>query len=195
MMPVFLRAMPSRSLCILLAAVLLAGAAHASAGPFTGGPTLSDPLVHRSTKFRFPAKFGSFERALPQQYDANGEDFSIAYDSFLPPVSITVFVYPAADRRLEDELARRQGEITILHPDARIIAQGPAVLSPKKEAALSVSYRYRATFGEEEQAVFSELIIARHDDRFVAYRIVYPAAAKALSTPAVLKFAQTFPWP
>ena len=192
--------MPLRPPSILLALLLLAGgggfilpAAHA--GPFTGGPTLSDPLVHRASKFTFPAKFGSFQRALPQQYDAAGQDFSIAYDSLLPPVSVTVFVYPAAGRSLEDEFARRQNEITAVHPDARLLAHGPATLSPDRERALSASYRYRAVYGDVDQAVFSALLIARHGDRFVAYRVVYPETAKALASPAALKFEQAFPWP
>ncbi len=184
-----------RFLPILLAASLLAGPGSAHAGPFTGGPTINDPLVHRSTRFTFPARFGTFQRALPQQYDKDGEDFSIAYDSLLPPVSVTVFVYPAADRRLEDEFARRQGEITILHPDAHLLSRGAAELSPGKVAALRASYRYRAVFGEDEQAVLSDLLIARRGDRFVAYRIVYPASAKSIAAPAAAKFAQTFPWP
>ena len=167
----------------------------ACAGPFTGGPSLSDPLVHRASKFTFPAKFGPFQRALPQQYDAAGQDFSIAYDSLLPPVSVTVFVYPAAGRNLEDELARRQNEITTIHPDARLLAHGPATLSPSHERALSASYRYRAIFGDVSQPVLSGVLIARHGDRFVAYRVVYPEAAKALATPAALKFEQSFPWP
>ena len=192
--------MPPRILTNLLAALLLAGGGCASApsahgGPFTGGPTLSDPLVHRSSHFTFPAKFGPFARALPQQYDAAGEDFSIAYDSLLPPVSITVFVYPVAGRRLEDEFARRQSEITIVHADARLLAHGPAALSPRHEPALSALYRYRATFSDVEQPVLSSLFIARHGNRFVAYRVVYPEVAKALALPAALKFEQAFPWP
>ena len=192
--------MTPRPLPILLASLLLAGGGGlllptAHAGPFTGGPTLSDPLVHRASKFAFPAKFGSFQRALPQQYDAAGQDFSIAYDSLLPPVSVTVFVYPAAGRSLEDEFARRQNEITAVHPDARVLAHGPATLSPAREHALSASYRYRASFGDVAQAVLSALLIARHGDRFVAYRVVYPEAAKALAIPAAVKFEQAFPWP
>ena len=192
--------MPRRLLPTLLAALLLAGGGCASGpsahgGPFTGGPTLSDPLVHRSSRFTFPAKFGSFARALPQQYDTAGEDFSIAYDSLLPPVSITVFVYPAAGRRLEDEFARRQNEITILHADARLLAHGPATLSPGREPALSAQYRYRATFSDVAQPVLSALFIARHGDRFVAYRVVYPEVARTLAAPAALKFEQAFPWP
>ena len=192
--------MPPRPLPILLALLLLAGEGcfvcpTIHAGPFTGGPTLSDPLVHRASKFIFPAKFGSFQRALPQQYDADGEDFSIAYDSLLPPISITVFVYPAAGRSLEDEFARRQNEITAVHPEAKLFAHGSATLSPSREHALSASYRYRAVFGDVEQTVLSALLIARHGDRFVAYRVVYPVAAKALATPAALKFEQAFPWP
>ena len=161
--------MPHRFLPILLAAWLLAGAGLAHAGPFTGGPTLDDPLVHRSTRFTFPARFSTFQRALPRQYDKDGEDFSIAYDSLLPPLSVTVFVYPAANRRLEDELARRQSEITILHPDAKLLFQGAAELSPGKVPARRASYRYRATFGEDEQTVLSDLLLARCGDRFVAY--------------------------
>ena len=192
--------MPPRILTTLLAVLLLAGAGCASGppahgGPFTGGPTLRDPLVHRSSRFIFPARFGPFARALPQQYDAAGEDFSIAYDSLLPPVSITVFVYPVAGRRLEDESARRQGEITLVHADARLLAHGPAALSPRREPALSTLYRYRATFSDVAQPVLSGLFIARHGDRFVAYRVVYPEVAKALAAPAALKFEQTFPWP
>ena len=192
--------MSPRPLPILLAVLMLASGGCASdgstrGGPFTGGPTLSDPLVHRATKFTFPAKFGTFQRALPQQYDAAGQDFSIAYDSLLPPVSITVFVYPAAGRSLEDELARRQHEISGVHPDARLLAHGPAALSPSHERALSASYRYRAVFGDVSQPVLSGVLIARHGDRFVAYRVVYPETAKALAVPAVLKFEQSFPWP
>ena len=110
-------------------------------------------------------------------------------------MSITVFVYPAAGRRLEDEFARRQNEITLVHSDARLLAHGPATLSPGREHTLSASYRYRAVFGDVAQPVLSELLVARHGDRFVAYRVVYPEAAKALATPAALKFEQSFPWP
>ena len=191
--------MTPRPLPILLAVLMLSGGGltvpSVQAGPFTGGPTLNDPLVHRASKFTFPAKFGPFQRAVPQQYDAAGQDFSIAYDSLLPPVSITMFVYPAAGRSLEDELARRQNEITSLHPDARLLAHGPATLSPSREHALSASYRYRAVFGDVAQAVLSGVLIARHGGRFVAYRVVYPEEAKALALPAALKFEQSFPWP
>ena len=192
--------MPPHPLPILLAVLMLSGGGgiavpSAHAGPFAGGPTLNDPLVHRASKFTFPAKFGPFRRALPQQYDAAGQDFSIAYDSLLPPISITVFVYPAAGRSLEDELTRRQNEITSLHPDARLLAHGPTTLSPSHERALSASYRYRAVFGDVAQAVLSGVLIARHGERFVAYRVVYPEAAKGLALPAALKFEQSFPWP
>ena len=140
-------------LCLVLALGLLP--LHGlRAGPFSGGPTLDDPLVHRSTKFAFPAKIGPFARALPQQYDADGEDFSIAYDSFLPPASVTVFVYPAAGRTLEDELTRRQHEITILHPDAKLLSRrgATAALTPAKTRAFAATYRYRAVYGEAPSA-------------------------------------------
>ncbi len=190
-----LRLPPSWRIVLLSALVSLGGVIYMRAGPFTGGPTLNDPLVHRSSKFAFPAKIGSFVRALPQQYDTAGQDFSVAYDSLLPPISVTVFVYPTAGRRLEDEMARRESEITIVHPDARLLTHGDATLSPKKEHAMSASYRYRAVFGDVPQNVLSGLLVARYHDWFVAYRIVYPETAKALALPAAQKFEQTFAWP
>ena len=153
------------------------------------------PLVHRSSGFTFPLLLGKFHRVMPHQYDAAGYDVSVGYNLEFPPVAVTIYVYQAGQASLEQEFARRQAEVTGVHPAARLVAQGATTVSPEKVRALSADYTYDEKFAGAVQPVRSTLLVARHGEQFVEYRISYTLGSAPVAAKLSRQFTQDFAWP
>ena len=121
---------------------------------------------------------------------------SVGYNNGLPPIVATLYVYPAGGRTLEQELARRQAELTHVHPGARLLSRGSMSVSPRGVRALSAEYTFADRFAGTVQPLRSLLFGSPRTARaFVEYRFSYPAPTPQVSAPLVQKLAQDFAWP
>lgn len=184
---------PSLSVAAFTLILLLAGCASKPPQPFKAG-VLPGELVHGDSGFHFPARVGSFARFAGHQYDARGRDVSVGYNGDIPSV-VTVYVFPAGDADLEAALVAQSADVLNAYPGAQVVERRRVQVSPDDVSAESVSFAFSAMFQGKEQPLRSELVLARHGERFVKYRITYPAAIADIAGEDSSKFLQHFAWP
>jgi hypothetical protein len=181
-----------RVIAVGVAAVLLASCATRPL-PFVPGVAPGE-LIHRHSGVAFPARIGSFARVTGRQYDARGRDISIGYNGDIPSM-VTIYVYPANDRDLESTLTSQSAAVLTSYPDARITGRRTVQVTPADISAESVSFAFSTLFMGKEQPLHSELVLARHGDNFIKYRITYPVAIADLAGEDSSRFLQRFAWP
>lgn len=183
----------TRPLAALGAALLLVACASAPPQPFQAGP-LPGEIIHQDSGFHFPARIGSFARFTGHQYDERGRDISVGYNGDIPSV-VTVYVFPAAGQDVQSALVDQSADVLTAYPGARVVDRRTVQVTPGDISAESVSFSFSAMFYGKEQPVHSELVLARHGERFIKYRITYPAALADLASEDSSKFLQRFAWP
>lgn len=161
--------------------------------PFQAGAAPGE-LVHKDSGFAFPSRIGSFLRVTGHQYDAQGRDISVGYNGDIPVV-VTVYVYPAGTQSLEADLLEQSAMVLGAHPGATVTGRGTVHVTPDELDAESVAFSFSADFYGKNQPLHSELVLARHGERFVKYRITYPAALADLGAEDSGKFLAHFAWP
>lgn len=187
----------TKSLAALSALLLLAGCAATPQAP-RGGPfhpgAQSGEIVHSDSGFHFPARVGSFVRFAGYQYDEEGRDISVGYDGEIPAL-VTVYVFPAGEEDLESELVEQSAEVLVSYPGAKVTGRRKVRVTPEGIEADAVSFAFSAKFRGVSQPVHSELVLARHDDRFIKYRITYPEEIADIAGEDSQKFLEHFDWP
>lgn len=178
---------------VVVAALLLAACASSLVRPFRPGAVPGE-IIHEDSGFTFPARIGSFARVSGFQYDASGRDISIGYDGDIPSM-VTVYVYPAGNHDFESVLVSQSAQVLIAHPGARVTGRRTVHVTPAGVSAEAVSFSFSGNFQGRQQPLHSELVLARHGERFVKYRITYPAAVADLAGDDSSKFLQRFAWP
>lgn len=184
---------PLRLLVTLAGALVTACASLPHPAPFKAGE-LPGELVHADSGFHFPARIGSFARVSGHQYDAAGRDVSVGYNGDIPSV-VTVYVFPAAGEDIEAALVAQSADVLAAYPGAQVVDRRRVQVSPADVSAEAVSFRFSAMFQGKEQPLLSELVLARHGERFIKYRITYPVALADLAGDDSGKFLQHFRWP
>jgi len=176
--------------------------------------------VHPYSKFSFPKKIENFHFTGVRNYDREGKDISVGYDS-PTPVAATVYVYPAAKnfallpspalhdvalRLIDMEFQNRKKELSHSHPDARLIQEGSYQLVQGdhhfqgRRAVYSMGYN----FGLSKQDSFSELYIFLvepgimflvNDPQYVEYRFSYPTEMAGPAAQEIGSFVSELTWP
>lgn len=190
-----MRLLRTAILLTVLLALLAPTVDGATADPFVQPKDRNGPLVHRYSGFSFPAQLGRFHRVMPLQYDASGRDVSVGYNLGLPPIVITIYVYPVGQLGLEQELARLQQEINGMHSNARLVTRGTTTVSPSKVRALSAEYTYTEKFAGAIQPLQSTLLVARRGQTFVEYRISHTAESSPVAAKLARQLTREFAWP
>lgn len=181
-----------RAIAVGVAAVLLASCA--TPPPLFIPGVAPGELIHRHSGMAFPARIGSFARVTGHQYDARGRDISIGYNGDIPSV-VTIYVYPANETDLESALTSQSAEVLTSYPGARITGRRTVQITPSDISAEAVSFAFSTLFQGKEQSLHSELVLARHGENFIKYRITYPVAIADLAGEDSSRFLQRFAWP
>ena len=180
---------------VILFALLVTTVDGATANPLIQPKNADGSLVHRYSKFSFPARLGRFHRVMPLQYDASGHDVSVGYNLNFPPVVVTIYVYPAGKISLEQEETRLQQEITGMHANAQLVAHGTTTVSPRRVRALSAEYTYTERFAGTVQPLRSTLLVARSGPLFIKYHISHTAESALVAGKLSRQLVQDFAWP
>lgn len=177
------------------AALLLAACVtpQPAAQPFLAGATPGE-LIHKDSGIAFPARIGSFARFQGHQYDDGGRDISVGYNGDIPSV-VTVYVYPSDGTDMESALTTQSASVLAAYPGAKVVGRRTVRVTPADISAESVSFAFSAPFLGKEQQLHSELVLARHGDRFIKYRITYPESMADLASEDSSKFLHFFAWP
>lgn len=183
----------SKPLAAAVAALLLAACAASPPQPFVEGVAPGE-LIHADSGIHFPARVGSFARFTGHQYDEQGRDISVGYNGDIPAV-VTVYVYPAEGEPLEQALVSQSADVLSAYPDAKVVDRRTVQVTPAEIDAEAVSFSFSAMFYGKQQPLHSELVLARHGERFVKYRITYPEALADLAAEDSSKFLHHFAWP
>jgi hypothetical protein len=176
--------------------------------------------VHSYSKFSFPKQIGKFQFVESHEYDRDGKDISVGYNS-PTPIAVTIYVYPAAknfallpqpalqgvsESLIEHELKNREQEILHFHPNAHFISEDPCEIIQGNshfkgtKAVYSMAYK----FGLSNQDCLSELYIfliepgvmfVADNRQYVEYRITYPAVLKDQSEKEISSFLTQLTWP
>jgi hypothetical protein len=175
--------------------------------------------VHSYSKFSFPKQIKQFQFAGVIQYDRDGRDVSVGYNS-PTPVMATVYVYPAAknftlvpssplqnvSKSLVDfEFKRREQEIFHAHPDAKLVTEEPFQITQGNNYFLGMRavFLMNFRFGLFSKNSLSELYIFLiepnvmflvNDRQFVEYRITYPTASKVEAEKEISSFLSELKW-
>jgi hypothetical protein len=184
-----------RSLAGISAGLLLAACATPlpPAQPFRAGASPGE-LIHKDSGFSFPARVGTFARFQGHQYDSQGRDISVGYNGDIPSV-VTIYVYPSEGNDLEDALTSQSADVLAAYPGAKVVGRRTVGVTPADISAESVTFAFSAMFFGKQQPLHSELVLARHGDRFIKYRITYPASLADLAGEDSSKFLHRFSWP
>jgi hypothetical protein len=183
----------SKHVAALAAALLLAACATPQAPqPFLAG-TSPGELVHGDSGVHFPARIGSFSRFSGYQYDKRGRDISVGYNGDIPSV-VTVYVFPAEGQDIETALVEQSADVLTAYPDAQVVGRRTVQVTPEEIPAEAVSFTFSTNFHGKQQPVHSELVLARHGERFIKYRITYPESIADLASEDSGKFLQHFSW-
>lgn len=161
---------------------------------FSAGSTPSSPWVHRDSGFSFPAEVAGFKRGHAIQYDGTGQDVSAAYNYFDPRIVVTFYVYPLGGLTLDEEFLRRQKEVKTVSPTAKLVSSGTTKVTPQELPALIATFSIPDSFIDGKLAK-SLLLVGQRGDRFIEYRISFPAAGGDAATDLAMRFLAEFSWP
>jgi len=162
---------------------------------FSEGLLPSSPWVHRDSGFVFHEKVAGFMRGNAHQFDEAGQDVSVGYYFYHPNIVATFYVYPTGGLTLEQELSRRESEVTDKYPDAKLVSTGTTTVGPKGDPAIIATYAIPEMFDQPNQPKQSLLLIGQRGDWFVEYRISYDVSAGQVAVDAAQRFLKEFAWP
>jgi hypothetical protein len=191
--------------CVGVIAVALPGSAVRAQGNVVVAP--EGVYVHVS-EMAFPPTVGPFRRARIHQYDEAGRDVSVGYEYRTAGGRIAAMVYvypvpglastnssapvPAAVRAglMKREFEARKREILSVTPDARLVAEGDAVLRQggASYTGRKAEFMLERVFSGKRRRLASELYIFCYvgGKWIVKYRFSYPAELDAADFIATL---------
>ncbi len=161
---------------------------------FSPGFSEASPWTHRPSGLSFPVKVAGFSRGDALQYDDTGLDVSVGYNFYDPRIVATFYVYPTGGLTIEQEMARRQKEITDKYPDAKLEKADQIEITPKKISVQRAVYAIPHIFEHVEGPMRSILLVGPCGKDFVEYRISYALAGGETAENAVARFLQDFSW-
>jgi hypothetical protein len=191
--------------CVGVIAVALPGSAARAQGSVVVAP--EGVYVHVS-EMAFPPTVGAFRRARIHQYDEAGRDVSVGYEYRTAGgrIAAMVYVYPAPGLASTDssgavpaaaraglmrrEFEARKREILSIMPDARLVAEGDAVLrqGAASFAGRKAEFMLERVFSGKRRRLASELYIFGYvgGKWIVKYRFSHPAELDAADLIATL---------
>lgn len=104
-------------------------------------------------------------------------------------------MFPSEGQDVEAALVAQSADVLTAYPDARVLDRRTVQVTPEEIPAEAVSFSFSTMFHGKQQPVLSELVLARHGDRFIKYRITYPVSIADLASEDSDKFLQRFAWP
>lgn len=183
------------------------GAADSTPAPATRPATTRAATLYEKLQ-GYPVMIGTFMKVEVSRFDnPAGEDVAVGYNFFrgLVDTSVvcTMYFYPLPDAGDPEALAKHRAavleEIASVHPKARVVSSGEAVVRQrgKEYSGLKVVLKDVGPFGAkgEERELRSELYLFRQGARVVKYRITYPAKEAADVAGRIETFLADFVWP
>lgn len=180
----------------------------------------SATFVHPYSKFSFPTSLGNFRRVDIHNYDQQGKDVSVGYNS-PSPVAATVYVYPgpsdfaimpapksmsASEAVLDQHFQMCEQDVLNNHRDAKLLTQVKCKLIQGenqfegRKAVFSMSYQFGFTSQESVSELYVFVIepgvkFLLTERQFVKYRFTYLAAEKPKAEAEVAAFMGDLIWP
>jgi hypothetical protein len=185
----------------------------------SGRAVAGEIYVHPISKFAFPPQVGPFSRLEVRQYDSEGADIGVGYNSPNPTV-VTVYVYPAAKNvallpqpkdsgitqlLLDREFDLRKREILQGHRNSIMCGESAfeLVQGERRLNGRRALFNYQEQFASKDQMIASELYVflrepgvmfGVNDRHFVKYRISYPKSRSEDGEREVAGFLADFKW-
>ena len=202
-----MKRMSCLTLLVLLSSVVAVAPGCASQRDKAAGQAAAASGKKRATADRmesfYPRVLGSFYRTDITRYDATGENASVGYNYFEETgdtlIAFTAYVYPAANESLDDALKSATNDVKSERRGVKVLGTTPAKTQQAGQTyeGRKTTFQYEDKFGGrgEKQKLMSELYLFKKGDRFVKYRVTYPAAAAAQAQQRLAGFLSAFPWP
>jgi hypothetical protein len=147
--------------------------------------TSTDP----KTGVTFPKRLGVFEREGEIEYDAGGNPTA----RYLAGRLIFLHAFYYKDNSFATEYASCRDSVKVIHPDARLISDSSSNLQASGRHAI---FTYQDKFlGGAKSKLMSELMMFPHRDRYLKFRITYPAAHADRARREIDSFVRAFELP
>lgn len=152
--------------------------------------------------FQFPPKIVEFQREPSiSQFDRDGRDIGVGYNSLDHKIAATVFVYPIRhqppDDTLEGHFGSCKAEVMHRHDDAKLVSEGKVQITPggQKQDGLHATFTFTDMFAHERQPLRSESYLFTYQQSFVLYRFTFPSGQQGEAEPAIKGFVDGLAWP
>jgi hypothetical protein len=126
---------------------------------------------------------------------------SVGYNNAAHGITMTVYVYPIAQRgsnsTLSGHFSSCKAEIFMKHSGAKLVSEKALQISVGGAArnGQHAMCNYSELFARQHQDVGSELYVFKQDKRFIKYRSTYPIGQKTVAEPAIHAFLEDLAWP
>jgi len=153
------------------------------------------------SRFAFPPRVAGFERREVTYYDGIGQDIGVSYAHFDPRILVTAFVYPVFRQPPDDTLAGHfstcKAQVLRAHSGAQTETEQGVEISPGgvQHGGRHAAFTYADMFAERLQPLRSELFLFTHGERFIKYRVTYPADQRERVQQAIRAFTSELAWP
>jgi hypothetical protein len=173
----------------------------------------SGDFEHQTSGMVFPKDIDEFTRVKLTQYDIEGHNISVGYNSLNPKGNLicTVYVYPAPPmtylnasdgavtylnkKYLTNETERVKSEILKYHPDWIQVSEGESNLHQTYEGKMVVFKYQEKSFSGSFDIISSAHIYYADYKWFVKLRCTYPSISAEYNETKIQKLAQSLKWP
>ena len=150
----------------------------------------------RDTK-TFPVIAAGYGRGKMVIYQPDRLNFSVAYDAIEPnhKNSVTIFFY-AETAAMELQFEREKKQITGAHEGTTLLHENTVSFN-KNGSSFSgyvAQYRYNGVFAQQQQELFSELILIKLSDRYVKVRSTTPSSQASIAQTNTRKLLDVINW-
>jgi hypothetical protein len=148
-----------------------------------------DPSRDAKTGVTFPKRLGVFEREGGIKYDAGGNPMA----TYLAGRLILLDAFYYKDNSFATEYSNCRDYVKIMHPEARLVSDGPSNLHASGRRAV---FTFQDKFlGGDRTKLISELMMFPHRDRYIKFRVTYPAAHADRARREIDSFARALKLP
>jgi hypothetical protein len=206
---------------LILASAFICGCQTTNTtGRSSAQPSSSSTFVHAFTMFSFPVSVGTFHRVNVQEYDREGKDIGVGYNSSTP-IAATVFVYPGpkdfafypspklenlSESLIASHFETCKQDVFRAHANAKLTSEETFTLIQGKDqfkgirAVFSLDYQFGLVKRESVSELYvfliepsvKFLVTSRY---FVTYRISYPVDKKAEAGTEIAALMADLSWP
>ena len=164
--------------------------------------TQDQVLVHQASGTVFPEHIGSFSRSHQANYNSEGTDISVNYQSQAPWLcNLDMYVFPSVTANGPIGMRNQHSDfvrsIVRMHPGVVVESDADVLVTQggQSQHAKQATFIYSGSLGGVREKLFSILVEFEYKRWFLSYRMDTPVAAKGNAPDVLLEFIRVAPLP